>query len=68
MSEVCCVPHRVLCDSHARIASLVVLLSAFFPRGPVVLQVRQWKAELRVSLLRRVMVKKSHTTCGCAQT
>ena len=34
ISEVCCVPHRVLSDSHARIASLVVLLSAPFPAQP----------------------------------
>ena len=59
ISEVCCVPHRVLCDSHARIASLVVLPLAFFPRGPVVLHVRQWKAQLRVSPLRRFLVKIS---------
>ena len=26
----CCVPHRVLCDFHARVASLVILLSAPF--------------------------------------
>ena len=32
-------------------ASLVVLLSAFFPRANFVLQEKQWKAQLRVSLL-----------------
>ena len=35
-----------------------------FPRIQVVPQVEQWKAQLRVSLLRRVLVKVSHTTCG----
>ena len=45
-------------------ASLVVLLSAFFPRVHFVLQEKQWKAQLRLSLPRRVLVKISHTTCG----
>ena len=33
-------------------ASLVVLLSAFFPRAHFVLQEKQWKAQLRLSLPR----------------
>ena len=45
-------------------APLVVLLSAFFPRVHFALQQRQWKAQLRVSLPRRVLVKVSHTTRG----
>ena len=45
-------------------APLVVLLSAFFPRVHFALQERQWKAQLRVSLPRRVLEKVLHTTCG----
>ena len=42
--------------------SLVVLLSAFFPRVHFALQERQWKAQLRVCLPYRVLVKVLHTT------
>ena len=38
-------------------ASLVVLLSAFFPRVHFALQEKQWKAQLRLSLPRRVLSK-----------
>ena len=35
-----------------------------FPCNQVIPQVKQWKAQLRVSPVRRVLVKVSHTTCG----
>ena len=45
-------------------ASLVVLLSAFLSCVHFVRQEKQWKAQLRLSLPRRVLVKVSQTTCG----
>ena len=49
--------------THASV-SLVVLLSALLPAIHFALQEKQWKAQLRLCLLRGVLVKVSHTTRG----
>ena len=61
----CGVPHRVLCDCHARICiTCGFALSLFFPRTHFTLQERQRKAQLRQFLPRRALVTISRTTCG----
>ena len=60
----CYVPHRVLFDSRTHLHHFWFCSQPFFMRVHFVFQERQWKAQLRVSLLRRVLVKLSHTTCG----
>ena len=50
--------------SHARIRITCGFALSLFPRIHFALQVRQWKAQLRVSLPRRVLVNVLHTTCG----